>query len=323
MSKELLNFFMKRIHGRNKNIVSALFLIILIMAGCATTAEYRALPADAVKPVVAVSSFENRSGFSGEWQLGGGMADLLVSELVLSKNFVVLERQNLDRVTGEIYLQKKEMFRPEGKVEPGKLKNAQYFVRGVINDFSQVEGGSLFFAISGGMLGGRGYNARVAMTLSLVEIESGEILNSVQCTGTARAREAYGAGSYKGVSFGGDAFFRTPLGQATRDAIRQGVMGIIESLPVRSWKPMIAEVENGRILLNGGADRGYVLGQVYIAREPARPVTDPNTGDVISYLSGKEVGWLRVFQVDQKIAIAEAIQGSGFRRGMPLFVERR
>jgi hypothetical protein len=100
-------------------------------------------------------------------------------------------------------------------------------------------------------------------------------------------------------------------------------MGIIESLPVRSWKPMIAEVKNGRILLNGGADRGYVLGQVYIAREPARPVTDPNTGDVISYLSGKEVGWLRVFQVDQKIAIAEAIQGSGFRRGMPLFVERR
>lgn len=294
---------------------------VLLQTGCAAGPGVSRPPSEAsVRPVVAVSSFENRSGFSGEWQLGGGMADLLVSELVLSGNFSVVERQHLEQVTGEISRQKNGMFRTEGRVKDGMLKNAQYFIRGVINDFSQVEGGGFFFSVSRGLLGGRGYTARVALTLSLVDIESGEILNSVQSAGTAGAGEAYGSASYKGVAFGGDAFFKTPLGQATRDAIREGVVGITRSLPARPWKPMIAGVDGMSILLNGGADRGVLPGSVYIARQQARTVTDPDTGDVIALLPGAEVGRVRVVRVEEKMAVAEAIEGAGFRRGLPLFL---
>ena len=300
-------------------IVALAAAAVMLLQGCRTLEGLPPpLAKEAIRPVVAVSSFENRSGFTGEWQIGSGMADLLVSELVMSQNFTVVERQHLDQVVGEISRQRNDMFRPEGKVDSGKLKNAQYFIRGVINDFSQVGGGALSVMLSRILFGGRGYNARVALTMTIIDVESGEIVNSVQCAGTSRAREAYASGSYKGVAFGGDAFFKTPLGVATRDAIRQGLCGIVDSMPRRAWKPMVADLEGNRVLLNGGSDRGYREGQVYVVREAARRVTDPATGDVLTWLPGPEVGRLKVVRVEAAISYAEPLAGSGFRRGQCL-----
>lgn len=307
--------------GRGVRFAAALLFLILF-SGCATWESLPVpLPKEAVRPVVAVSSFENRSGFPGEWQLGGGMADLLVSELVLSKNFEVVERQHLETVVGELQRQKNEMFRPEGRLESGRLKNAQYLIRGVINDFSQVGGGAFAVTIRRLLFGGKGCNARVSLTLTIVDIETGVIVSSVQCKGTSRAREAYVEGSYKGVAFGGDAFFKTPLGQATRDAIRQGLKGIIREMPRRHWKPVIASVADGRIILNGGRDRGFREGRQYVVREAAQPVTDPTTGDLLTLLPGKEVGAIKVVKVEEEIAYAEAVKGEGFRRGQYLTEE--
>ena len=104
------------------------------------------LPEDMHAPVVAVTSFENRAGFEGQWKLGDGMADLLISELVSSRNFVVVEREQFAKLTSEIERQRSGFFRPEGKTPVGRMKNANYLIRGVINDFSQTGGGG--FSIS-------------------------------------------------------------------------------------------------------------------------------------------------------------------------------
>ncbi len=286
------------------------------MALLAACARMPSAPRNAIPPTVAVSSFENRSGFEGQWQLGGGMADLLVSEMMRTHAFVVVERQHFQGLVQEIVRQKDRLFRPEGKVAEGRMKNAQYLIRGVINDFSQVGGGALSVAFRRVLLGGRGHTARVALTLTIVDVETGEIVSSIQCAGTSAAGQVFGQAEYKGIAFGGDAFFKTPLGKATRDAIRQGVKGILSEMPRTYWKPMIAEVaEDGRLLLNGGRERGFREGQVFIARAPARPVTDPATGDVITFLPGAKVGLLRVTRVEDKITWAEPTEGRGFQRG--------
>lgn len=271
-----------------------------------------------IKPVVAVSSFENRSGFDGEWRLGTGMADLLVTELFDAGSFEVVERQHFDSIVGEIARQRDRLFRPEGKVAEGNLKSARYLVRGVVNDFSQVGGGSFAIAARRFFFFGRGHVARVSLSLTLVDIETGMIVASVQSYGQARAREAGIGAQYQGVSFGGDAFYRTPLGTATRTAIRRGVRALVAHVPRRYWSPMIADVSDGRIIVNGGADAGYREGQVFIVRDDAAGVTDPATGDVIAYLPGKEVGRLRITKVFRTVAFAEAVSGRGFRRGQCL-----
>lgn len=294
---------------------------VLGLSGCVSVRPplTRSLPKNAVPQVVAVTAFDNRAGFEGQWNIGSGMADLVVSELIQSKNFIVVERGHLDTVVGELNLQKDKRFRPEGKVEDGRLKNARYLVRGVITDFSQTGGSSIAIAIRSLFLGGKGYQARVALVLTIVDVESGEVVDSVQCSGTARAGESYAAVAYKGVSFGGDSFFKTPLGEATALAIRRGVNGIIKKMPVVQWEPMIADVSaDGKIILNGGTEKGFRVGAAYDVRGEGKPVTDPATGDLLQIVPGPVLGVLRVTVAEKKISYAEAVKGSGFKRGQRL-----
>lgn len=287
-------------------------------AGCLSPLVYYAgPPRNAILPVVAVTSFENRSSYSGQWRLGDGMADLLVSELVASRRFTVVERVELPTIFKELERQVTgNRFRPEGRADAGRLKNARYMIRGVINDFSQVSKTSFFLGIERLLLGGKGYKARVSLTVTLVDVETGEILASVQSAGTARAREAYVSAQYKDVMFGGDAFFRTPLGVATADSIRRAVHEIAAAVPRSMWRPLVASVlPDGRVALNGGRDRGFAVGQVFEARERGAPVTDPATGDVLGVLEGKRVGTLRVSEVQDRIAFATPLDGRGFERG--------
>jgi len=299
----------------------AMLIACLLAAGCAMPflGIYPAPPENAVPPVIAVSSFDNRSGFSGQWELGTGMADLLVSELVKSRHFVVVERGQLDRVVDEIQRQGHSLFRPEGRVSAGRLKNARYLIRGVINDFSQTGGGSFWVAFRNIItLGHGGYTARVALTLTIVDVESGQIAGSLQSSAAVAAREAYVSGSYKDVRFGGDSFLKTPLGGATAQAIYKGVRGLLLKVPRIYWEPMVAAVSGRTIILNGGANRGFQPGQLYDIRGSGRAVTDPATGDVLSIIPGPLIGNIRVTVVQPDIAYAEPVLGSRFERGQRL-----
>ncbi len=293
----------------------------VLFTGCAArmVGQVKPLPDEAIPPVIAVSSFENRSGFSGKWKLGSGMADLLVSELVASRNFVVVERKNLTSILRELQLQESDGFRDEGKVDTGRLKNAKYLVRGVINDFSQVGGSSFGIAIRSFLFGGKGCKARVALTLTIVDVESGEIVDSVQCAGIAKARQAYARGEYKGVAFGGDAFFRTPLGIATANAIRRGVHGIVKKVPRKYWSPVVCAIGgDGSVIINGGKLRGLQKGEMFEVREKGKAVTDPVTGDVLSVVPGTKIAVLRVKKVKKNISYCDVVKGGGVERGQHL-----
>jgi len=74
-----------------------------------------------VKPVVAIASFNNKAGFSGQWNLGDGMADMLMTRLLDTGEVTVLERQEIGSVIDEIVLQGQKLFRREGAVQVGRL----------------------------------------------------------------------------------------------------------------------------------------------------------------------------------------------------------
>ncbi len=304
----------------NKTLVLWWGWIVVFLVGCAGPGarSFRPLGRDWVPSRVAVASFENRTGFEGQWRLGSGMADLLVSELVATRNFVVLERIQLGTVVDEITRQRQGFFRREGKVDEGRLDNAQYLIRGVITDFSQTSGGELWMRIQRWFIGGRGYTARVSLTLTIVDVETGTIIDSVQSSGRARAREAYAQANYAGIEFGGRAFFQTPLGQATSKAIRDGLRGIRQRMPRVSWEPMIADVQGARLVINGGRHRGVRVGQVYRVRGQGKRVTDPLTGDLLDMLPGPIVGEIEIVEVRDNISIGERISGHVLERGQTL-----
>lgn len=267
------------------------------------------------KPVVAVTDFENKASFSGQWNLGQGMADLLVAQLMETERVVVLERRHMQDVVGELNRQDQDLFRPEGKVERGRLMNARYLIRGAVTDFTVVGDASGWFGVQDkAMVKGRGEKARVALVITVSDVASGEVLSSVQATGDASAG-GLGAGiNYRQLSFGGEAFFRTPLGKATERAMERAVKRILYEVPAQPWDPRVAWVEGNQVAVNGGTDVKLKPGAVLVVREAPQPLTDPVTGDVLDVKPGKVTGRIRVETVKEHASYGVLEDGTA-RRG--------
>lgn len=287
---------------------------LVLWSGCASMrGALPPLPEDAIKPVVAVTTFRNETGFSGQWELGRGIPDLLVSELLQTKRVVVVDRQNLPEVVGEIARQGNDFFRKEDGVTRGRLKNARYLVRGVISDFTQTGNSTGWFRSSKVEAGIWGARALVMINLTIIDVESGEVLCSVPAEGSAYASFYWTKFNYKDVSFGGDAFFKTPIGSATREAIQQAVIEIMRHLPLTTWRPRIAEVAADTVIVNGGENYNVQTGTVFNVRESGRTITDPTTGNAIDYIEGKVVGQIRITNVRNQAANGVVVSGKAKR----------
>lgn len=309
----------------------ALLAAAAFTSGCVSR-ELRPLPPNAVRPVVAISSFENRSGVAGttfprQWNLGSGMAELLLDRMIESEQFVTVERLELDQVVNELTLQNLPLFRPEGRAQLGRLLNAKYLVRGTITEFSQVSGGSFWAWLRGLYTFGKSSTARVALSLTIVDVASGEILGSVQSEGYASAYEAYVEARYAGLAFGGDAFFQTPLGLATRDAIEDALIDLSERIPLIPWQPRVAAVRDDLVVINGGRDRGLTPGLRFKVRESPDRVTDPVTGNPLTEIAGAIIGEVEIIEIRPRAAVARIVGQSpeaptGFERGQWLELDR-
>jgi curli biogenesis system outer membrane secretion channel CsgG len=266
-----------------------------------------------MKPVVAVTEFENRSGFSGQWQIGSGMAELLNAALIDSDRAIVLERMDLNDVVEELDRQGNGLFREEGKVARGRLKNAQYLIRGVITDFTVTGDASGWFTHPGGSASAGRSRARVAIALKVYDVHGGEVLDVVKADGYAASGFFGGSVNYRNVAFGGDYYFKTPLGAATEEAIAKAAGRILRKLPQAPWTPRIADIISGVPYSNGGLNVGLVQDQMFYVRETARPITDPSTGNVISHIPGAVIGRVRVMALDETTATLQLLDGRANR----------
>lgn len=290
-------------------LVSLPVFLLLFNVGCKSpgpasghASPYRS--SRVMKPVLAVTDFENLANTQGQWNLGKGMADVLVTQLLDTDRVIVLERKDLKDVLNEIVLQGGDLFRKEGKVDRGRLKNAKYLVRGSVTDFTETSEGSGWFGISWLRIFGRGSHARVAINIKVSDVESGEIVSSVKAAKTVSAGGVGAEGRYKNMAFGGDAFFRTPLGKATESAIYSALRQILRELPVTCWKPRIAESTGDTVVINGGKNVRVRLGDKFFVREAPRDITDPATGNVIETVPGRVVGKIQVTKVNPASAYA-------------------
>ena len=298
----------------------------LLLSGCVASPYYqqrnsrhnqslnrRGKNKELLRPIVAVTDFENRANFNGQWNLGSGFADVLVTHLMDTDRVVVLERTYLGNVLGELDLQGDARFRAEGRVAEGKLKNAKYLIRGAITDFSVTGDSSGWFGTDK-LFGGAGKSrSRVALHITISSVETGEILSSIKETGTASAGFLRGGARYSKIAFGGDAYFRTPLGKATDEAMRKAVRRIFTELPQQHWQGRVAETRSNQVIINGGNNVGLTPGIRFDIRAPARHITDPSTGNVIETIPGGRIGVIEIQDVRTHSASAILLNGEAKR----------
>ena len=200
-------------------------------------------PAGGRKKRVAVFDFDYATVHSGvaaifgqDVDIGKGICDLLVTNLVKDGTYSVIERKALDKIMTEQNFSNSDRANPTSAAKLGKLLGVDAIIVGSITQFGN-ETKNTGVGGAGGGLGGFGLGgfkhknskANVALTARLVDVDTGEILGVAEGKGeSARSSTSrlgggghwsgWGAG---GVNFGSSDFQNTIMGEAVKAATDQ------------------------------------------------------------------------------------------------------
>ena len=294
------------------SIIACVLAVGLAAVSLAEEADTRIL-----KKRIAVAGFENKvhRWWTWDWEIGTGMEEMLITALVNTGKFTVLERQALDDILAEQKLGETGKVSAQTSAQAGKLLGAQALVRGAITEFAHEEsgiGGGI--SIKGLKIGANKQTAHVGIDLRMYDTITGEITFSENVDGKAETTAVSLGGTYQGVSFGGAGFQKTPLGQATREVIDRAVELIVEQMKDVSWQGAVVLVKGTQVYVNAGDADNVDSGDVFEVFSQGEELIDPMTGICL----GSEeqfLGIIRVTSVKDKYSIAEVEKGEGFDRG--------
>ncbi|NIV72827.1 hypothetical protein GWN26_13105, partial [Candidatus Saccharibacteria bacterium] len=153
-----------------------------------------------MKKRIAVMDFEDRAGYGHN--IGQGLSDMLVTTLVKTGKFNVIEREELDNVLAEQGLGMSGAVTPQSAAQVGKLLGVELMVTGSVSEFGEKK------SSIGGALGGIGgklttREARSVVDIRLVNTTTGEIILAEAADASEKSR------SLDGVRFE-DIDFRNP-----------------------------------------------------------------------------------------------------------------
>lgn len=229
-----------------------------------------------LKKRVAVSRFEDRSG-TGYNHLGEGVADMLVTALVKSGKFSVLERQELEKVLEEQKLGESGLVTPETAPKLGKILGVELLVVGSVSEFgtkeSQVSGGISIFG--GGI---KKKTSRAVVDVRLVNTVTGEIVAAEKKEGEESTTGI--AVRYEDIDFNNmDSWDDTDIGKATRKAVDGVVELIVANMENIPWSGKVLKVNSdGTLLMKPGSEGNVKVGMEFDVFRIGESIKDPDTG---------------------------------------------
>jgi len=272
-------------------------------------------PLKGPKKSVAVMDFDNMSGFSGQWTLGDGMADMLTTALVQTNHFIVVERPKLRRILQEQDLAASGRTAKVEAAKMGKLIPAQIGVTGAVTEFSfekQRTGIGLEYKHVGvGFVTGA---AHVGINLRMFDTTTGQVLFSDRVEKKATYTGIEADYTNKSLAIGGEHFQKTPLGKATHEAISGAVYRIAVNMQKVPWKGSIVLAQGGKVFINCGEREGIAPRQKFVVYSKGEELSDPETGEILG-VEETRAGTISVVEVKDKYSIARIEEGEGFKRG--------
>jgi curli biogenesis system outer membrane secretion channel CsgG len=195
------------------------------------------------RPTVAIMDFDYGavnnwwSGVWGNYDIGKGMADQVVDEIVNDGSFRVIERKKLDTVLAEQDFAQSDRADPSAAklAKVGKVLGVRYIIAGSITKFATSDkkygGGGLV----GGKLGGLGLKkakSEVTLTARMIDATTGEIMLSAKGEGISNKGGGVSVGGFGGgggaaFSMGSGEYKASALGEAQEQACKLLVQALI------------------------------------------------------------------------------------------------
>lgn len=273
----------------------ALILMFFVVASCFAQQER------ALKRKVAIGRFSNETQYAKSVfydkdndPMGKQASDILSAKLASSDKFLLIERQDIDKIAAEINI---------GGGISQKI-GADYLIIGSITEYGRKTiGNQKVFSSSKEQI------VEAAVSIRLVDVSTGLIIFSGEAKGEATAEDK------RVMGFGKSADFDATLSdKAISAAITKLVENIINKCTDSPWRAYLLSVEDGIYIISGGASQGIKAGDTFKVTERGKQVKNPQTGLMIE-LPGKVVATLKISQTmgstpQDEISLASVIEGS-------------
>jgi curli biogenesis system outer membrane secretion channel CsgG len=206
-------------------------------------------------------------------QLGKQAADILATKLVTSEKFILIERQDYDKIVSEL----------EKTNTVSQSIGADFLIIGSVTQLGRKTiGKQKVFSSSIKQV------VEAGVSMRLVDVNTGLIIYSGEGKGSAEVQDKRVMGLGETADF--DA---TLTDKAIGVAINQLVENIINSCMDKPWNAYILANEDGSLIISGGKSQGIAIGDTYSILSPGRKVKNPQTGMFIE-LPGKVVGKIKI-----------------------------
>jgi curli biogenesis system outer membrane secretion channel CsgG len=309
-----------------------LLLVLVVLVSSALV-----LGAPEKKKRVAILDFDFASiqhWWEGNWDIGKGISDLLVTRLVRDGTYSVVERKALQAILAEQNFSNSDRANPNSAAQIGKVLGVDAIIVGSITQFG-TEDKKLGIGGAAGRWGGFGAGkvgtskgkAKVVLDCRLIDVDTAEILavaegsgessrSGLMLGGLGAGGGGFGAGE---IDMGSSNFRDTILGEATHAAADEAAKELVASadrLPTKQVqvKGLVAHVDGATVILNIGSGQGVQVGDKLKVLRVTSTVKDPATGKVLRELT-QEVGTIQVAEVDEGSAVASFVTGSGAKVG--------
>ena len=243
-----------------KKTVNFLFCGVLIigLAGCASvtqpTAQVDATAGAAPLPPysgprarIAVADFDVKAAKAGG-EIGSGLREMLVTALINSSRFSVVERQVLGAVMQEQELAASGAAQAGSGAQRGQIKTADIIITAAVTEFEPRAsggaagiggGGGVGSGVLGGLLGAALNKAHMAMDIRIVDTSTSEVLAATRVQGQASdVAGGFMTGFLGSFALGGglSAYANTPMEKAIRICIIEAVRYISQATPASYYK---------------------------------------------------------------------------------------
>ena len=261
---------------------------------------------------IAVLPFDDGSikdrWWGNNWQVGSGVSDELVTALLDTNRFRLIEREKINKVLHE------QDFGNSGRVDPssaakiGKVLGVQFLVMGKVTEFSFKTSGGAIATHTGVGLGIKTTTALVAIDARLVNSTTAEIIAGVTGKGDKKQTNVAVVANWNAIAFGSSEFKQTILGQALRDSVVQVANGLAEKAYGKSSTTtgapsaisgMVAYASANKVIINIGSGDGVQNGMTFVIYHVIEVVKDPKTGEIIDEVT-EPVAEIAVTEVKDK-----------------------
>lgn len=301
---------------------SAVFLMFVITTTGLAQAKKRVAVLDFDYKAVKTTS---DALFGQSVDVGKGITDMLVTDLVKSGVYSVIERQALDKVLAEQNFSNSDRADPATAAKLAKILGVDAIITGSITQFGRDDkstgvGGAAVGRITGrfgvGGVGQKESKAVVGITARVINTETAEILAVAEGNGESSRSGtsllgAGGSGSGAagaGYNMSSSNFASTIIGEATNKAVQSVATQLdqnADKLPTRAAakiQGLVADATGGTLIVNIGSKAGLKVGDKLQVSRVTREVKDPATGKVLRTVADK-IGVVTITDVDEGSAV--------------------